>query len=158
MKIPSLEVCPHHVSLCTGIRSSKYKCLTNVLFILITKSLNKLYIGLFVARSPNSLETDNFLESILFNFFLEIQTVLAKIPWNNRKIARFYPKSSQELLSPLFPQSMLKKLADNTSGSFVNTLCNIEMRAWGELKVIFQFSLAKLICSNIFGQDCLNFG
>ena len=28
---------------------------------------------------------------------------------------------------------------------------------WGKLKVIVQFSLAKLICSNIFGRDCLNF-
>ena len=79
-----LELCPHHVSLCTGIRSSKYKCLINVqLFIFITKFLNKLYIGLFAARSSNSLEIDNFLESILFNFFFEIHTILAKIPWNN---------------------------------------------------------------------------
>ena len=70
MKSPGLELCSHHVSLCTGIRSSKYKCLINVqLFTFITKSLNKLYIGLFVARSSNSLEVDNFLESILFNFF-----------------------------------------------------------------------------------------
>ena len=61
---------------------------------------------------------------------------------------------------------MLKTLAGNTFGSFVNTLCNIEMGElgnggigeWGggggNEKVIFQFSLAKLICSNIFGQDC----
>ena len=88
MKSPGLELFPHHVNLCTGIRSSKYKCLINVqLFTSITKSLNKLYIGLFVPRSSNSLENDNFLESIIFNFFLEIQTILAKIPWNNRKIA-----------------------------------------------------------------------
>ena len=141
MKNPGLELCPHHVSLCTGIRLSKYKCLVNVqLFTFITKSLNELYISLFVARSSNSLEIDNFLESILFNFFLEIQTVQAKIPWNNRKISRFYPKSSEELLSPpLSPQSMLKKLADNTSGSFVNILCNIEMGEWGELKSDFNF-------------------
>ena len=85
---PTLELCPHHVSLYTGIRSSKYKCLINVqLFTFIAKSLNKLYIGLFVARSSNSLEIGNFLDSILFNFFLEIHTILAKIPWNNRKIA-----------------------------------------------------------------------
>ena len=88
MKSPGLELCPHHVSLCKGIRSSKYKCLINVqLFTFITESLNKPYIGLFVAISSNSLEIDNFLESILFNFFPKIQTILAKIPWNNRKIA-----------------------------------------------------------------------
>ena len=88
MKSPGSELCPHQVSLCTGIRSSKNKCLINVkLFTFITKYLNKLYIGLFVARCSNSLEIDNFLESILFNIFLEIQTILAKIPWNNRKIA-----------------------------------------------------------------------
>ena len=52
------------------------------------------------------------------------------------------------------PPINVEKLAGNTSGSFVNTLYNIEMGEWGELKVIFQFSLAKLICSNIFGQDC----
>ena len=51
MKDPGLKLCPHHVRLCTGIRSSKYTCLINVqLFTLIAKSLNKLYIGLFVAR------------------------------------------------------------------------------------------------------------
>ena len=88
MKSPGLELCIHHVTLCTGIRSSKYECLINAqLFTFITKSLNKLYIGLFVARSSNSLEIDNFLESILFNFFLEIQTILAKIGWSNRKVA-----------------------------------------------------------------------
>ena len=35
---------------------------------------------------------------------------------------------------PLSSHSMLKKLAGNTSGSFVNTLCDTEMREWGELK------------------------
>ena len=132
MKSPGLELCPQHVSLCTGIRSSKYKCLINVqLFTFITKSSNKLYIGLFVARISNYFEIDEFLESILFNFFPEIQAILAKIPWNNRKLASFYSKSSQELLSPFSPNSMLKKLAGNTSGSFVNTLCNIEMGGLG---------------------------
>ena len=88
MKGTCLELCPHYVSLCTENRSSKYICLINVqLFNFITKSLNKLYIGLFVALSSNSLETDNYLVSILFNFFLEILTILAKTPWNNRKIA-----------------------------------------------------------------------
>ena len=54
------------------------------------------------------------------------------------------------IIIPPLPQSMLKNLAGNTSRSFVNTLCKIEM---GELKVIFQIPLAKLICPNIFGQD-----
>ena len=80
MKSPGLELCSHHVSLCTGIRSSKYKCLINVqLFTFITESLNKLYIGLFVAISSNSLKINNFLESILFSFFLEIQTIVAAL-------------------------------------------------------------------------------
>ena len=69
------------------------------------------------------------------------------------------------LLAPFSQQSMLKNLAGNTSGSFVNTLCIIEIGGggggggqgggggMGDLKVIFQFSLAKLICSNIFDQD-----
>ena len=38
-----------------------------------------------------------------------------------------------------------------------NILCSTEMGGGGgggELKVMFQFSLAKLICSNISGQDC----
>ena len=88
MKRECLELCPHYVNLCTENRSSKYICLINVqLFNFITKSLNKLYIGLFVARSSNSLETDNYLVSILFNPFLEIQTILAKTPCNIRKIA-----------------------------------------------------------------------
>ena len=45
------------------------------------------------------------------------------------------------------------KIDEPYHASFVNTLCNIELGEWGELKVIFQFSLAKLISSNIFGQD-----
>ena len=88
MKSLGFELCPHHVSVCTGIMSSKCKCLINVqLFTFITKSLNQLYIGLFVSRSSNVLEIDNFLSSVLFNFFLEIQTILDKVRWNNGKSA-----------------------------------------------------------------------
>ena len=59
---------------------------------------------------------------------------------------------------PPLPPINVEKLTENTSFSFVNTLCNIEMGKWGgggggELKVRFQFSLPKLICSNICGQD-----
>ena len=83
-------------------------------------------------------------ESLVVKSMTAVTTILAKIPWNNRKIACFYPRSSQELLSPPLPHSMLKKLAGSTSGSFVNTLCNIEMGEWGELKIHISIFLSKV--------------
>ena len=129
MKGSGLELCPDHVSFCTGIRSSKYKCLINVqLLTFITKSSNKLHNSLFVARSSNSLEIDNFLKSILFNFFLEIQTMLEKYLGTIKNLHDFI-SNHKNYCHPI-PQSLLKNLADNTSGSFVNTISNIEMREW----------------------------
>ena len=60
-------------------------------------------------------------------------TILAKIPWNNRKIAFFIPNHHKNYYPPSL-YSIFKNLAGNTYGSFVNTLCNIEMGEWGELK------------------------
>ena len=134
MKSPGLELCPHHVSLCTGIRSSRYKCSINVqLFTFITKSLNKLYIGLFVARSSNSLENDTFWSLSFSTFFLKFRQFWPKYLETIEKLHDFGPNHHKNYYPPppLSPQSMLKKLAGNTSGSFVNTLCNIEMGEWG---------------------------
>ena len=123
------------------------------LFTFITKSLNKLYIGLFVAKSSNSLDIDNFLECILNLFFLKFRQFWPKYLGTMEKFMFLSQIITRTIIPPL-PHSMLKKLAGNTSCSIVNTFCYIEMGESGEIKVIFQFSLAKLICSNIFGQDC----
>ena len=122
MKSPGLQLCPHHASLCTGIRSCKYKCLVNVpLFTFITKSLNQLYIGLFVARNSNSLEIDNFLESIVFNFFLKFRQFWPKY-FGTVQNWIFLSQIITRITVPLSPYPMLKKLVGNTSDSFVNTL------------------------------------
>ena len=101
---------PHHVSLCTGIKSSKYKCLINVqLFTFITKSLNKIYIGLFVAGSSNSLEIDNFLESILFIFFLKFRQFWPKYLGTIEKLHDIIPNHHMNYYPP-FPPINVEKI------------------------------------------------
>ena len=106
MKSPGSELCPHHVSLCTGIRFSKNICLINVqLFTFFIKSLNKLYIGLFVARSSNSLENDNFLESILFNIFLKFRQFWPKYLGTIEKLLDFIPNHHKYYFPPSAPKT-----------------------------------------------------
>ena len=81
-----------------------------------------------MARSSNSLEIDNFLESILFNFFFsKFRQFWPKYLETIEKLHNLIPNHYKNYYPPSPPQSMLEKLAGNTSGSFVNTLCNIEM-------------------------------
>ena len=76
-------------------------------------------------------------------------TILAKIPWNNRTIAFFIPNHHKNYYPPL-PHSMLKKLAGNTTGIFVNTHFNSEMAEWGELKSHVSIFLSKVYLSQHF--------
>ena len=51
---------------------------------------------------------------------------------------------------PPLPHSMLKKLAGNTTGIFVNTHFNSEMAEWGELKSHVSIFLSKVYLSQHF--------
>ena len=98
-----------YVNLCTEIRSSKYIRLINVqLFNFITKSLNKLYIGLFVARSSDSLEIENFLVSILFIFFLKFRKFWPKYLGTMEKYHDFIRNHHKNYFAPLPPINVEK--------------------------------------------------
>ena len=143
MKSPCLELCPH-VSLCTGIRSSKYKCLINVqLFTFIPKSLNKLYIGLFVSRSSNSLKLTIFWSLSFWTFFLKFRQFwpkyLGTITWfipNHHK--NYYPPSPQP------PKINVEKI----SRQHVWQLCKQTLQHWnggmGEMKSNISIVLSKV--------------